>query len=98
MWSEKVKVLAEEQSAKGELPAFGFPGGYPIYYVDDSQMFLCAKCANADKDSRHVIVDYAINWSDSSLLCEECNNPIESAYDDPFDNKSEVEWEDLHPE
>lgn len=69
----------------GKLPAYAWPGGYPIYYLAEDNGVLCTKCANdytPDRDNeeqlRPVIAD--INWEDAALYCDNCNARIESAY------------------
>ncbi len=70
---------------------YAFPGGYPKYIVCNDGGCLCPQCA---KDNFHAIAhdtvkgwktgfDVAganINWEDDSLYCDNCNNPIPSAY------------------
>lgn len=78
MLSEKVKKVYEEN--KNSLPAYAWPGGYPIYYVTSYNNIVCPECANKMiKDEYEDITDYDINWEDNKMFCEGgCK--IESAY------------------
>jgi hypothetical protein len=40
------------RDSKGDLPAYGWPGGYPIVYVTKDGGELCAACANGGNGSR----------------------------------------------
>ena len=68
----------------GQLSAFAWPGGYPIFYLDSQGSTLCPKCArkmDADHDFAHwraVAAD--IHWEGEPLACGECGASIESAY------------------
>jgi hypothetical protein len=69
----------------GKLPAYAWPGGYPLYYLAKDNGVLCPKCANEftpdrDNDEQLEPVAYDVNWEDDSLYCEHCNARIESAY------------------
>jgi hypothetical protein len=95
MFSEKIISLIQEQRSDNELPTYAFPGGYPVYYIDDAGYCLCQHCAQESKQDTTIIVeDYVINYEDDSLVCDSCESPIESAYGDPDQNQAE--WEDLH--
>ncbi len=69
----------------GQLPAYAWPGGYPMFYLAADNGVLCPKCANEYKPERDngdqlKPVAYGINYEDTSLFCESCNQRIESAY------------------
>ena len=69
----------------GTLPAYAFPGGYPIFYTDSDNSILCPDCANSsDSDPDEIDsfkpTDAGIHWEGSPLCCEQCNKEIESAY------------------
>ena len=85
--------MKPQRDENGNLPAFAWPGGYPIYYLCADGGILCPQCANkesavkeADKDADYPdfdqwrIVASDINWEDASLTCDNCNQRIESAY------------------
>jgi hypothetical protein len=76
--------MKPQRDENGKLPAFAWPGGYPIYYLDGENSVLCPTCAN-DSDSENEIPQFRpvaadINWEDSSLYCDHCNQRIESAF------------------
>lgn len=79
----------------GNLPAYTWPGGYPIIYLDHECSVLCAQCATnsfKDEDERpeYKPVDSDIYYEGPTLQCEQCNADIESAYGDPdTDNQEE---------
>ncbi len=65
----------------GKLPAYAWPGGYPIFYLTKKDDVLCPDCANAQ--GRHdddPVVAHDANWEDPELYCEGCSQRIESAY------------------
>ena len=75
-----------------KLPSYAFPGGYPLFYVVADSGILCSDCANSEEykkaledypeDKQWLIVEYDINYENAYLYCENCNNRIESAYND----------------
>lgn len=74
-----------ERLENGNLPAYAWPGGYPIFYLAKDNGVLCPECANAFKPERDnadqlepIAAD--VNYEDSALYCEHCNKRIESAY------------------
>jgi len=78
-------TLDDMRLENGQLPAFAWPGGYPVYYLAKDDGVLCPKCANAfnpatDNDEQLEPVAADVNWEDNSLYCEHCNARIESAY------------------
>lgn len=69
------------RDSDGKLPAYAWPGGYPLFYLDKHDNVLCPRCANEqdpDGDDAPVVGD--ANWEDPSLYCDECSERIESAY------------------
>jgi len=58
-----------------KLDAYAFPGGYPIFYLDDTNNVLCANCASQEEK----IPIGGINW-ESLCYCDECGEEIGSAY------------------
>ena len=88
MLSDKVSKIIDRGNGyahpnEGKLPAFAWPGGYPIFYVSDYGAVLCPACANetAFDDDYETVIDYDANWEDPELFCD-CNKRIESAYGD----------------
>lgn len=69
------------------LPAFAWPGGYPLFYLCHDGGVLCPDCVNAnidlisskDRDSQWDVRSVLVNWV-SDLTCDHCGKKIESAY------------------
>lgn len=70
---------------------YAWPGGYPKYLITADGGCLCAKCTKSEfrqiasaairKDSNGWLpAATAINWEDTDLYCDHCNQPIEAAY------------------
>lgn len=83
-YAPKVKEIA---LADGTLPKYGWPGGYPMYYVVTDEYgknldVACPRCASGDGDLGHgdKVIDYDVNWEDPDMYCSACNERIESAY------------------
>ena len=83
--AEMVSTL--QLNRKPSLPAFAWPGGYPIAYLDADCNTYCADCSTealqAHYDAYGRTVDYFIHYEGPSLFCQDCNAKIESAYGDP---------------
>ena len=77
-----IRKLAADNG--GELPAWAWPGGYPIIYFDRDNSVLCPACAN-NKDASFdaPLVAYDVYWEGPSMQCDQCYKEIESAYGDP---------------
>lgn len=87
----------------GTLPAFAWPGGYPIcYYASDGGIF-CPDCANGKNGSECRLSDGPddcqdgwlvafsdIHWEGPPEICCHCGAEIESAYGDPDAEESEA--------
>ena len=75
----------------GKLPAYAWPGGYPIYYVTEDGLTVCPTCANDETSDDVVAAD--VNYEDAALYCDDCNKRIESAYaeDDAMDDDADGE-------
>lgn len=76
---------------------YAWPGGYPLYFIDDDGDTYCFKCIHADRrdhirrlrprneDERVMFWKVAaieVNWEDTSLECYDCGAHIQSAYGD----------------
>lgn len=77
-----------ELTTDNKLPAFAWPGGYPIIYLDRENSVLCAECATKsylDKDevSQFKPVAYDVYYEGPTIQCDQCNVDIASAYGDP---------------
>jgi hypothetical protein len=67
----------------GKLPAYAWPGGYPIVYLTKDGSTVCPECANREVDEGQAVVNYFIHWEGEPLICEDCNKAVESAYGVP---------------
>jgi hypothetical protein len=81
-------TLAEIRQADGKLPAFAWPGGYPIVYLAKDNGILCPKCANEyspdrGNDEQLEPVAYFVHYEGPAEQCDNCYASIESAYGDP---------------
>jgi hypothetical protein len=85
------------RDADGKLPAYAWPGGYPlVYYVADSEP-LCPDCANGGNgslasetldpecpdDNQWRLVGVDIHYEGPPETCAHCGWQIPSAYGDP---------------
>lgn len=79
----------------GTLPAYAWPGGYPIFYMTADNAVLCPDCANGKNGSeatetddgsneckQWLLICAEINYEDEAMYCEHCNVQIQSAYGD----------------
>ena len=78
----------------GTPPAYAWPGGYPIFYLTEDCGVLCPDCANTDgstdtEDPQWKIVAQEIHWEGESLICDNCNAEVESAYG-PIEDTDDV--------
>lgn len=83
-----MKVETIERDSNGELPAYAWPGGYPIVYFAADMGALCPKCANdytegRDTEEQLKPVYADVHYEGASIQCENCNVMIESTYGDP---------------
>lgn len=92
---KRVRRALGLEVSREPLPAFAWPGGYPMYYLCFDGEAMCPACVNAnielvDRDSRAKVVDPRtwggwaveaadVNWEDDDLVCTHCNKLIESA-------------------
>ena len=85
----KIKTILEQNG--NTLPAYAWPGGYPIFYLTADNGVLCSDCANMAvheeiafdfSDKQWYLIDYDINYEDECLYCDHCGDHIESAYGD----------------
>lgn len=70
----------DQVTERGELPAFTFPGMYPIIYIAHNGTILCPKCATKSPEE---IADHSAHMEGEPIVCDACNAIIESAYGVP---------------
>lgn len=68
----------------GQLSAYAWPGGYPIYYLDYDNSLICAECArrsdqNPEEITRFKPREYGIFEEDGYMVCENCGQVIGTA-------------------
>lgn len=71
---------------QGKLPAYAWPGGYPLIYLDKRDRVMCPACANLPKHERSNCgnpIGGDVYWEGPELECDECGEMIQSAYGDP---------------
>jgi hypothetical protein len=64
------------------LPAYAWPGGYPIVYLDTENETLCAECASKPGYTWPV-TSWFVHYEGPDEYCSDCNVAIPSAYGDP---------------
>lgn len=83
MTSQKILTLRKE-SYQEKLPAYAWPGGYPLFYLDSENAVLCPICAELfckeDGQWSTDVIDYDVHWEGEDMQCEHCYKAIESAY------------------
>jgi len=72
------------------LPAYAWPGGYPIIYIMSDGEVLCPDCANGENGAEPTadpedhsdwrLDGHAIHWEGDPEFCCHCGAEIESAY------------------
>lgn len=97
------KAMREQADAKtGELPAYAWPGGYPIFYMTHKSCdVVCVKCANDHETGLDAFGDERIgasdvNWEEPDLYCD-CGERIESAYAEPDENDAPADESSSEP-
>jgi hypothetical protein len=71
---------------KGQLPAFAWPGGYPIVYLDREGNILCPDCANRETDALQAPVACDVYYEGPPIQCDDCSGTIDSAYGNPSES------------
>ena len=84
-----------QRDSDGTLPAYAWPGGYPIFYITADSGVLCPDCANNSEQTRDPVdpqwrlMGQDVNYEDPNLFCDHCDKRIESAYaEDETEDKS----------
>ena len=88
--------LTKYRYPDGSVHRYAWPGGYPLFYLTADDGVLCPACveaeveaiagAESDEDDQWRIVAADVNWEDSYLYCDHCNERIESAYAEPTED------------
>jgi hypothetical protein len=80
-----------------DLPAYCWPGGYPLFYITKDCSVICPDCANCqeckeceDWESDRIIVGQDANWENPDMYCDHCSTRIESAYAEDEDIDDET--------
>jgi hypothetical protein len=76
-----------DSTSDGTLPAYAWPGGYPIVYYTEEGLTLCHRCAN-DPDTSDPVADADVYWEGPAIVCEDKGETIESAYGDPDEEEN----------
>ena len=63
-----------------ELPSFAWPGGIPLYYLDEDAIELCPSCANKAFEYSSDVVAAGAHEEGPDMACGDCGAAIESAY------------------
>lgn len=71
-----------ERDADGQLPAFAWPGGYPIVYLSADGSEWDADCANQG-DAEPPVTEYYVFYEGTDVVCSGCGDLVKSAYGDP---------------
>lgn len=74
------KSVDRYRDESGNLQAYSWPGGYPVFYLDADEEIYCPRCANKVCDEYVKIIAADVNWKED-LHCFNCNERIESAYE-----------------
>lgn len=95
MKPEPLDLAKLRQDNGGRLPAYAWPGGYPLFYLCADGGTLCPDCANGPEvaaahaaadgcpdDRQWLIVATDANWENPAMYCDHCAKQIPSAYAD----------------
>ena len=85
-----------KKQIKSVEQGFAWPGGYPMFLYMTDGGCICPKCVTENRGQIYLesisgklgvnewrLVCPEINWEDTSLYCDNCNEQIEYAYGDP---------------
>lgn len=70
---------------------YAWPGGYPLFAITDDGGCLCHTCTKNNLGlivkaiaqglrNGWMVTNITVNWEDTELYCDNCNQRIESAY------------------
>lgn len=94
-------LTALKASHEGKLPAYAFPGGYPVIYIASDGEVFCAPCANGENGSDAriangpddvpsdgwLLIGFDVFYEGPDEHCAHCGKAIASAYGDPAAKK-----------
>ncbi len=92
--TEELQSMVQYVSDKPILPAYAWPGGYPIVYMAEDCETVCSECANGgngaefqnpeyQEDKDWILSGFFIHYEGQPVYCAHCNCTTESAYGDP---------------
>jgi hypothetical protein len=70
------------RDTNGSLAAYAWPGGAPLYYLDEEACVLCVACARQSEEDAGTgkpAVAAGIADGESHLNCDACNASIDTA-------------------
>lgn len=79
----RMQALRRESKAGDELPAFAWPGGFPLVYQTKHGEIVCPKCVQTYQRDEDPLADACCYYEGACLACVECDAEIASAYGDP---------------
>ena len=84
-----------ERNTDGKLPAYAWPGCYPILYLDQENSVLCAACATNSLDDPDEVPQFRpvacdVYYEGEPETCTQCGTEIESAYGDPNEEETKA--------
>lgn len=74
--------MEPKRDENGQFPAYVWPGGYPLYYLDKQGNCLCPECASREVDQSQDVVACDVHWEGEPLTCDDCGKETVSAYGD----------------
>lgn len=91
----------EIRDTDGTLPAYAWPGGYPVLYLAADGESFCPGCANNEPevhfgqeiDDAWSVIGWFIHYEGPPELCCNCGESTSSAYGDPDELEPVLLWE-----
>jgi hypothetical protein len=74
-------ALERMRDDDGKLPAYAWPGGYPVVYYTENGLTICALCAN-ETDTSDPVIAGEVYWEGPAIVCDDKGETVESAYGD----------------
>lgn len=77
----------QEKSPNQKLPAYSFPGGYPLLYLTEHNTVMCPDCADESLNHEEWEDFKPKHWmiyeEGADISCDECGKGMSSANGDP---------------